>query len=152
MTLLFGQFNVFPRETARRILAKAAAALAPGGQVLLEAQRYETVEQGGRKPPSWMSCGDGGGLFSDRPHLVLMESSWDADAAVSTERFFIVDAETGRVTRHVLSNEAYTEEQFREALGAEGFEEIAFHPSLVGTPVEEESQAANVVILGRRSR
>jgi len=38
----------------------------------------------------------------------------------------------------------------RELLTQAGFGEIRFFPSLVGVEVEEESQAANLVILGRK--
>ena len=59
---------------------------------------------------------------------------------------FIIDAETGQVTRHALTNEAYTEEQFRDLLTGAGFNDVQFHPSLVGVEVEEETQAVNLVI------
>lgn len=148
--MLFGQLNVFRRGDAHSILEKAFSALVPDGRLLIEPQRFGTVENGGRAGSSWYSCGEGGGLFSDRPHLCLSESSWDPDGQAATQRFFIVDAETGEVTRHALTNEAYTDEHFQVLLAQVGFSDIRFFPSLVGVEVEEESQAANTVVVGRK--
>jgi len=148
--MIWGQFNVFRRNDARAILEKAFSALLPDGLLLLEPQRSGTVERNGRAGSSWYSCGEGGGLFSDRPHLCLSDSFWDSARHAATQRFFIVDAETGEVTRHALTNEAYTDEQFRELLAEVGFGDIQFFPSLVGVEVEDESQSVNLAVLGRK--
>jgi SAM-dependent methyltransferase len=150
--MIFGQLNVFRRSDARRILEKALSALAPDGLLLLEPQRFDTVMKQGQAGSSWYACGEGGGLFSDRPHLCLTESFWDADGLAATQRFFIVDAETGAVTRHAMTSEAYTEEQFRDVLVRTGFEDVRFYPSLTGVEVEEESQSANLAIAARKGR
>lgn len=148
--MLYGQFNVFRRGDARSILKKALSSLTPDGFLLLEPQRFDTVEKNGKAGTSWYSCGEGGGLFSDRPHLCLSESFWDHEKQAATQRFFIVDAETGEVTRHAMTNEAYTDEQYRELLTQVGFRDIRFFPSLVGVEVEEESQSVNLAVVGRK--
>ena len=148
--MLFGQLNVFRRAEARSILERACASLARRGLVLLEPQRFSTVEKNGRAGSSWHSCEEGGGLFSSRPHLCLSESFWDAAGQSATQRFFVVDAETGQVASHAMTAEAYTDVQFHELLMDAGFGDLRFFPSLVGTEVEEESQSANLVILGKR--
>lgn len=148
--LIFGQSNVFRRQEARAILEKAFAALDPGGALLLEPQRYETVAAHGQAGPSWYSCGAEGGLFSPAPHLCLTESFWDAEARVSTQRFYILDAATGAVTRHALSNEAYTEDELRNLLQEIGFGAVEIFPSLVGVAVADEAQAVNFVMVARR--
>jgi SAM-dependent methyltransferase len=145
-----GQFNVFRRDDASMMLGRARASLQPGGFLLLEPQKFTTVESLGRSGNSWYSCGDGGGLFSDSPHLCLQESFWYPDAQVTTQRFFIVDSETGEVTRHALTTEAYTDEQLREALVQAGFIDIRFFPSLVGVIVRDESQSVNLAIVARK--
>ena len=146
----FGQFNVFRRDDAVRILGKAFAALFPGGYLLLEPQRIETVELTGLSGTSWYSCDESGGLFSDSAHLCLEESFWDAEAAATTQRFFIVDTKTGQVVRHALTTEAYTDDQYRDALVQAGFGDIRFFPSMVGVDVSDESQSANLVVVARR--
>lgn len=144
--MIYGQFNVFRRDDAIRILSKAHAALQPGGKLLLEPQRFETVENTGKSGTSWYTCGDEGGLFSSNPHLCLQESFWDPDAQSSTQRFFVVDSESGTVTCHALTNEAYTEKQLQDALTRSGFTNIRFFPSLVGKEVSDESQSVNMAV------
>ena len=145
-----GQFNVFREADARLILEKAQASLLPDGLLLLEPQKFATVESIGRSGNSWYSCGDDGGLFSNSPHLCLQESSWDPDAQSATQRFFIVDPKTGHVVRHALTTEAYTDQQYRDALMQAGFVDIRFFPSLVGVDVEDESQSVNLAIVARK--
>jgi SAM-dependent methyltransferase len=144
--MLFGQFNVFRRDDARTILANALTALAPGGRLLLETQAFAQVEAGGQAGATWHSHESG--LFSDRPHLWLQENFWDSDSQTSTERFLIVDAATGEVTRYAQSNSAYTNEQLREMLAEAGFEKVRLLPSLIG--VKDESQSFSQVIIGER--
>ena len=62
----------------------------------------------------------------------------------------IVDVETSEVTRHSLTNEAYTDEQYHELLAQAGFSDIRLFPSLVGVEVKERSQSANLVVVGRK--
>jgi SAM-dependent methyltransferase len=148
--MINGQFNVFRRQEARAILDKGYAALVSGGAILLEPQRCETVENAGRAGRSWYSCDQGGGLFSARPHICIQESFWHPEAQSTTERFFIIDTETGDVTRHAMTTEAMTEEQFRGILAEAGFEDIQFFRSLAGNEVNDESQSVNLTIVARK--
>jgi SAM-dependent methyltransferase len=143
--MLSGQFNVFSREEARKILDKASRALMPGGKLLLEPQRFATVKGDDAARTSWYSATYG--LFYADPHLCLTESFWDDNAQTSTTRWFIIDAATGEVSRHAMSNEAYTDEQFRHLLADAGFDDVRFLPSLVG--VEDESQSHSFAIVAR---
>jgi SAM-dependent methyltransferase len=133
---LYGELNVFRPVDAKAILRRAHDALRDGGLLLLEPQTYETVEQLGQAPAFWYSAE--GGLFSDRPHLCLQESFWDADLEVATERFFVVDAETGSVARHAASTQAYRKSGYRALLADSGFSAVEFFPSLTGEPDEEQ--------------
>jgi hypothetical protein len=90
----------------------------------------DTVEQMGNQPSTWYSSESG--LFSDRPHLCLMETFWDETQTVATERFFIIDAETAQVTRYAASTIAYDEVQITSMLREAGFSEVEFQPSLTG--------------------
>lgn len=148
--MVFGQLNVFRRREAQTLLDRAFDALAPGGSLLLEPQRYQTVERCGRSGTSWYTCGEGGGLFSGSPHLCLTESFWDGERRTATQRFFIVDATGGAVESHAMSIEAYEDSQYVELLQRAGFEDVCFHHSLTGAPVEEISQASNLVLTARK--
>jgi SAM-dependent methyltransferase len=128
--LIYGEFNVFRREDGETILRKAHAALRPGGQILLEAHTWSVVRRVGQQPASWYSADSG--LFSPRPHLCLQESFWDEERQVCSQRYFVVDAQTGSVTRHASAMQAYADEDYRSVLGACGFDAVRFFPSLRG--------------------
>lgn len=127
---IFGEFNVFTPQDARRLLQKAHQAILPEGSLLLEVHTFDLVHQLGLQASSWYSSESG--LFSDQPHLCLQENFWDEGQSVATQRYFIVDAQTGRVTRYASSMQAYTEQQYRELLEECGFQDITFYPSLTG--------------------
>jgi len=102
-------------------------------RLLLELQGAELIRKGGEAGPSWYS--EASGLFSDRPHLVLQEDFWDAEAAASTNRFMVIDASTGAVSSYALSNETYTEQQLDAVLRTAGFDAVESFPSLSGKDV-----------------
>jgi ubiquinone/menaquinone biosynthesis C-methylase UbiE len=141
--MIYGQFNVFPRNRGLEILKKAHGALKPGGSLLLEVQSLEQIQQGGEKAPSWHSAQSG--LFSEAPHLVLQENFWHADARASTTRFLIIDGQTGTVSSYALSNEAYTEHELTDALRLAGFKDVERFPSLSGKAVAGEQDLPVVV-------
>ncbi len=143
VSMIYGQFNVFPRDRGMEILRKAHSALAPGGRLLLEVQSATQIQKGGESGPSWYSAPSG--LFSDKPHLVLQENFWDAEASAATTRFLVIDAETASVSSSALSNEAYTEEELDDALRSAGFDEVQRFPSLSGKVVSEETDLPVVV-------
>jgi SAM-dependent methyltransferase len=141
--MVYGQFNVFPRNRGLEILKNAHAALKPGGALLLELQSRKQIQQGGESPPSWYSAKSG--LFSDEPHVVLQENFWHAEAAASTTRFSIIDGRTGRISGYALSNEAYSEQELTDALHATGFKDLERFPSLSGKSVAGDQDLPVVV-------
>ena len=147
VVLLFGELNVFRPAEAQTIVRQAHQALGEGGLLLLEVHTFAAVRDIGQQPRSWYSAPSG--LFSERPHLVLTESFWDAQRAVATERYFVVDAATGDVARHAASVQAYTDEQYRSLLVDSGLAAVTFYPSLTGSP--DEAQAQLVVVVGSRA-
>ncbi|MBN1977614.1 MAG: class I SAM-dependent methyltransferase [Anaerolineae bacterium] len=127
---IYGELNAFRPEGAETILRKACGALADGGVLLLEVSMFEALEKWGRSGPSWYTSPTG--LFSDRPHLYLEESFWDEEQSVVTNRFFVVDAESGDVTPYAMGTQAYTDEGYRDLLEKCGFGNVAFLPSWPG--------------------
>jgi len=124
----FGEFNVFRPEEAKSILTKACRALVPNGFLLLEPHAFDTVVKIGSRPSSW--CSTEKGLFSSEPHICLEESLWDADHNVAIERYYVIDAATGKVTFNSSSMQAYTNNEYQLLLAECGFGEVAFYPSL----------------------
>jgi len=133
--LIFGELNVFSRPDANHLLAKAYAALRPGGRLLLEAHTAVAVEERGRAPASWYSSPSG--LFSSQPHLVLQENFWDEGTQSATTRYFVMDAQTHRITPYASSVQAYQESEYRSLLQASGFDPIQTYSDLSGDPAIE---------------
>lgn len=140
--LIYGEFNVFKPAEAQTILSKAAAALRKGGRLLLEVSTYGGVKGIAAQGREWSALERG--LFSDRPHLLLTESFWHAEEAVATERFYVVDAQTGEVTLHAASTQAYRPARLRAMLVQAGFKYIRAIPSLTG---EKSPQGAGFSVL-----
>ena len=128
--LLYGEFTVFRPADARTILRKARAALRPGGLLLLEPSEAAAVKAGGKRQPEWSV--ENGGLFSERPHMVLEETFWDEDSRVATHRYYVVDVATGTVEPYAASYQAYTDEALVALLEECGFGGVRFYPCLTG--------------------
>jgi SAM-dependent methyltransferase len=129
---IYGELNVFRPAHAEVILEKAYQALKPGGRLLLEPHTYDAVQNWGKRPPSWYTstCG----LFSPTPYIVMEECFWNPEAQAATNRYFIIDAATGEVTRYAQSIQAYTQQDYTTLLRKCGYTNISFYPSLTGKP------------------
>ncbi|MBW6456376.1 MAG: class I SAM-dependent methyltransferase, partial [Trueperaceae bacterium] len=134
--MLFGEFNTLPRADATALLRRAHAALAGDGILLLEPHAAEAVRRIGHEPAGWSSAD--AGLFSDAPHLLLTENSWDEGALAATVRYLVVDAATAGVTKHAQTFAAYDEAAYRAILAEAGFTTPTFLPSLTGDAAGEQ--------------
>lgn len=130
--MIYGQFNVFRRTDARDLLQRAHDALTSGGRILLEVQTEELLRSAGSAAATWYTSNRS--VFSDRSHLVLNERFWDEESRSSTERWYIVDLESGTVARQALSCEAYSIEELSRLLSDTGFRRIEAFPILKGSP------------------
>lgn len=144
--LIFGEFNVFRPREAESILEKAYQALREGGSLLLEVHTFGAVQAIGERPRSWYSTDSG--LFSDRPHVCLTESFWDAQQNAAAERWFIIDALTGQVIPYAATTLAYTDEQYQSLLEDCSFEQVHFYPSLRGDI--DRSQSDFLVLVAQK--
>jgi SAM-dependent methyltransferase len=142
--LLYGQLNVFRRDEASSIVQRVFESLRPGGVIVIEPQSFDHIKSAAEASPSWSSSR--GGLFSERPHVTLTESFWNSETRTSTQRFYIVDADTGTVSRYSMSNEAYTDTDMRMLLADAGFGALQHWPSLTG---DEQDDGLSAVI-GRK--
>jgi len=111
--MLFGELNVFRPEHAFDIVNRSARSLKAGGRFLLELSSYDTVK-GKARPPSWYPAP--AGLWSDRPHLVLQESSWNDASQTCATRYFVIDARSNAVSRYAATYKAYSDDGVRELL------------------------------------
>lgn len=126
--MVFGEFNVFSPDQCRMILKKTFEALIPGGKLLLEAHTFDAVERIGRAPNSWYKSGPGLlGLFSDDPHICLIENHWLEKQQTALQQFHILYPADGSVKSYRSTTKAWTEEQYRQLLTEAGFTHVAIH-------------------------
>ncbi len=50
----------------------------------------------------------------------------------STIRYYIIDADSGQVTFHAQSMQAYTDDEYRSLLASHGFKQVQLLPGLLG--------------------
>ncbi len=141
--LIFGEFNVFRRDDARRLLRRMYDALKPGGTLLLEPQTFDAVHREGMLTPKWYTSR--WGLFSDKPHLALEEHFWHAEDQSATTRFFVVDSASGEVESFALTSEAYTDEEVEQAITGAGFTGVIKLPSLTGAEADQQEEFSAVI-------
>lgn len=123
--MLFGELNVFSPDECRALLKKAGEALVPGGTLLIEVHTFETIKRAGEAPNSWYRSGPGiQGLFSDDPHICLIENHWFEHLNTARQTFFIIDAAQGGVTSYRNTTKAWTEEEYEALLAEAGFTDI----------------------------
>ncbi|MBL6961095.1 MAG: class I SAM-dependent methyltransferase [Anaerolineales bacterium] len=135
LMILFGELNVFKKEDTQQLIQKAYQALKPGGILLLEPHSFSAVQEIGEQAPSWYS--EESGLFSEKPHIVLSESYWDAKRNIASTRHFIVDAKTTALSQQSENIMAYTKKEYKDLLEMEGFQKVKFHRSF-GDALDED--------------
>jgi SAM-dependent methyltransferase len=124
--MLYGELNVFSPEDCRRILAKAHAALAPGGRLLIERQRFGAVRKSGQEPRS-QTRADGGGLFSDQAYVCLTENHWFADESVALQCFHVLVHGDDEPVTYRSTTRAWTGDEMESLLRQAGFADVTHH-------------------------
>jgi len=123
--MIFGEFCAFPPETAAAILSRMKEAVVDGGQILIEAVTHDVVKQSGQAAPSWYRSERG--LFSDRPHVCLIENEWDEADELAISRFHVIE-DTGGVAHFRNTLQAYSDDAFRKMPEKAGLVEIEIRP------------------------
>lgn len=133
---LYGQLAVFPREEAAALLGKVAAALRPGGRLVVELLDPARVD---KKDSSWWYTDDKG-LWGDRPFLHLGERRWDAAERASIERFLILHLETGALDEIILCDQTYEVEEMTGLMRAAGFAAVTSEAAWAGLPIYDAAE------------
>lgn len=120
--MTFGELNVFSRADAEDIIIKAKSCLKPDGILVMEVHVFDEVRRQGLVPASWQTALQG--LFSSQPHAILQENYWDESLSSCSTRYYIVDAESAKVTEYGASMQAYTDEQYLALLANDNMRNI----------------------------
>jgi len=144
VTFWFGEFNAFPDEAARTLLARAAQKLRPGGLFVLEFQPDDLFLK--QDEQEWRVCDRS--VFSDDPHLWLQEYHWDQKQQSEINVHWIVDAQSGSVNHYAQCHRAWTDEELVDLLLDAGLEAPIFHPPITGC----DEQLEFPVIVSSRPR
>ncbi len=122
--LLYGQIAVFPREQAAAVLASVAAALRPGGKLVVELLDQARVD---KSDSSWWFTDDQG-LWGERPFLHLGERRWLADQQISAETYITIDLESQAVQEIQLCDQTYAPQEMADLLREAGFSQVDIYP------------------------
>jgi SAM-dependent methyltransferase len=125
---IYGQLSVFTREQAAQLLRRTAAALKPGGRLVVELLAYDRIDKSAK---TWWFTDDAG-LWGNTPFLHLGERSWDNEQRASIDRFFIIDLQSGQLQTIGLSDNAYETEEFLRILQDAGFHQAWAYPAWDG--------------------
>ncbi len=134
---IYGQLAVFTREEAGALLGGCAQALRPGGRLLIELLNFERLDR--RLHNSWWYT-DRGGLWGDFPYLHLGERDWDDEQHTATERFFIINLETGEMHTYGLVDQGYSSAEVAAMCRAAGFTQVAVYPAWGGVELYDAAE------------
>lgn len=122
--LIYGQLAVLPPDQARLVLEKIVRSLKPGARLCLELLDPEYVDK--RESTWWFT--DDAGLWGDAPFLNLGERFWDDETRCSTERYTILQLESGVQQVIHLSDQTYTSDEMSSLLKQVGFSQVDLYP------------------------
>lgn len=127
--MLYGELNVFPPGDAQRLLRRAWEALAPGGRLVIEVQTRDAVRALG-EGRSWYAADRG--LFSEAPHVCLIEGHYFADEDVALQLFHVLAHGEDAPRTYRSTTKAWSDEEYRTMLEAVGFGAVAPHADWPG--------------------
>ena len=131
--LLYGQFAVFTRGDAQKLLTTVAEALGPGGRLIVELLDLEAIDKSDR---TWWCTGDSG-LWGDTPFLHLGERQWHPEDNISVERFCTVHLETGAMDQIYLCDQGYEVAEMSAMMERAGFDRVDVYPGWDGLPLHD---------------
>jgi SAM-dependent methyltransferase len=143
--MLFGEFNTLAPPDAVSLLGRIHSALVPSGRVLLELHFDDYVRALGEEPPTWSARPSG--LFGDNPYLALHESQWHEEESVTSERYWVFEAQ-GDPTVYSVHTKAYSDDELEALFDTARLEITGRYESLTG---DFESEAELFGLVGERA-
>ena len=139
VTFWFGEFHSFPPKTASDFLPRLAACLKPGGLFVLEYQPWDLFVK--EDSSEWTSHEES--VFCDKPHLWLQEFFWDESARAEVHVHWILETESGNLTRYIQCHQGWPDEELLAVLEDSGLVDPVFHPPVTG--IDEQFEFPLVV-------
>lgn len=133
---IYGQLSVFPKAETAQLLAKAAAALKPGGALAVELLNQERID---KTSNNWWFT-DNTGLWGDGPYLHLGERFWDDEAQLAYERFYILHLESGQYNEVHLCDQSYAIDTMKTMMHDAGFAQVEVYPRWDGLPLYDNDE------------
>lgn len=133
---LYGQLAVFPRHEAAALLRRMANALRPGGVVCIELLDQEKVD---KAESTWWFT-DEAGLWGDATFISLGERFWNAEEALSIERYYTLHLESGRLDEIVLCDQTYSVEEMKTMLEQAGLASVVVYPAWECLPLYDAAE------------
>jgi SAM-dependent methyltransferase len=134
VTFWFGDLHGFPPAVVRDFLPKLAACVGPHGLMVLEIQPLDEFEPS--DATAWNSSG--GSVFCPGPHLWLQEWFWHEAANVEVHVHWIIDRDSGSLTRYVQCHQGWPEEELVGLLAEAGLTGAVLHPPITGVDEQYE--------------
>ena len=133
---IYGQLAVFSREDADALLQTVATALRPGGRACVELLDQERID---KKQSTWWYTDDSG-LWGEAPFLHLGERQWDAEAAMSLERFYVIHLETGVFDEVLLCDQSYAAQDMVAKMERAGLAGADIYPAWDGLALKDAQE------------
>lgn len=143
VTFWFGEFHSFRPEQARAFLPRLAGLLRPGGLFVLEFQPWDLFVR--EDATTWSAVDES--PFQRRPHLWLEEFAWDESTRAEIHVHWIIDADTGAVSRYAQCHQAWPDQELAALLAMAGLADLEMHEPITG--VDEQFEFP--VLVGRRA-
>ena len=128
VTFWFGDFHGFQPAVARAFIPQLAACLGPHGIFALEFQPLDDFEP--TDASAWHAVD--GTVFCPEPHLWLEEWFWHEDEQVEIHVHWIIERDSGKLSRFVQCHQGWTEEDLVGLFADAGLTGAVLHPPITG--------------------
>ena len=134
--LIYGDICTLPDDARDTVLAKAHAALRPGGYFAFDVMTPSHWDR--MQPPTRWSA-ESSGFWRPSPHLLLEQTFDYPEDDVLLERYLVIE-EDGKLTDYRIWSRLYTVDAIEAVLNRAGFKLLEAHSDLAGAPYNPDSE------------
>ncbi len=140
--LIYFDIGVFGDDQRDQVIKRTHQALKPGGYFVFDVLTEKGAQQVKEAGKRWRAGNSG--FWRPGPHLVLSETFHYPEAAAWVDQYVVIDPD-GETKVYRNWDHYYTPENIRQVLQQLGFDVVAIYGDLMGTPLDEQSEALGVV-------